>query len=119
MNIKKDIVVKTRKGRTTLMNVDEQDSVEFIEILNRKVDDETKEITVFVQNIGGRTYNIQIKNSATVQELKQTIQSKEGIPVEQQRLVFEGRLIENSCSLSDYNIQHESRVFMSLRITGS
>ena len=73
---------------------------------------------VNLKTLTGRLLTIYVEPSDTMETFKHFIQLEEGIPIEQQRLIFDGKQLENNRTFTDYNIERETTLHLVLRLVG-
>ena len=109
------IFVKTLTGKTITLEV--VSSVENVENKSQERDRDTP-MQIFIKTLTGKIFPLEVKSSDSVATVKSMIQDHEGVPSDQQRLIFDREQLLVERLLSDYNIREHSTLDMVIRFGG-
>ena len=72
------------------------------------------QMQIFVKTLTGKTITLNVEPSDSIYDVQVQIEGREGIPTDQQRLIFTGKQLGAELTLSDYNVERDSTLHLVL-----
>merc|ERR1712157_73557 len=73
---------------------------------------------LFVKTLTGKTVSIEVEEGEAIEDVKAKIAEKEGVPPEQQRIIFGGQQLQDGKTIDDYDIEDDCTLHLVLRLRG-
>lgn len=99
-------------------DIESSSNINFMFRINGGGGSEGSSKQIFIKTLQGKTLTLDVSDADSIASVKNKIFEKEGIPVDQQRLVFNGKQLEDNQTIADYNIQADSSIHLVLRLRG-
>lgn len=80
--------------------------------------DAVSEVTIFVKTLTNQTITLRVFPNDTIVAVKKQIAATEGIPIDQQRLIFGGLQLDDDKTVRDSGVKKQSTLHLVLRLTG-
>ncbi|CAA7018499.1 unnamed protein product [Microthlaspi erraticum] len=123
------ISIKTLKGKSINLEVEETSNTIDLKIHGQPIRElalrlgpgpgqDREVMKIFVKTLTGKTHVLEVEESDTIGDVKAKYAEMGGTPVDQQRIIFQGRQLEDSRTIADYYIKHESTLLMVTHLCG-